>query len=59
MPGGGPGDHPGVTVVSLTTDVVAVSDAIESALESERAFIFQYQASGQSFAVFASDYKGK
>jgi len=55
--GSGPGGHPGVTIVKLTSDTVAVTQAIEVALDGNREFKFKYQTEdGKEYAVFASKY---
>lgn len=55
--GTGPGDHPGVTVIQLSGDTSADANSIEQALDAGRKFLFTYQSGGNSFAVFASEYK--
>jgi len=57
--GSGPGGHPGVTIVKLTSDLDSTTQAIETALELEgdRKFLFKYQTEdGKEYAVFASKY---
>ena len=54
--GSGPGGHPGVVVVPLTLDTDQISKAIDAALAGGHKFLLQYEVTGQSFAVFASNY---
>lgn len=54
--GGGPGSHPGVTVVQLTGDTSADANLIETQLEAGRNFVFTYTVAGLVFAVFATKY---
>lgn len=56
MGGTGPGDHPGVTIVTLTGDVTTDTAAITSALDDKATFLFTYTAGGSLFAVFATKY---
>ena len=56
MGGNGPGDHPGVVIVTLTGIVADDTAAIEAALETKAEFQFTYQAGGSLFAVFATKY---
>ena len=56
--GGGPGDHPGVTLVELSGDKTDDTAALEEAFSSDfgelKGF---YYADGHTFAVFVTGYK--
>ena len=54
--GGGPGSHPGVSIIQLQGDTSADANSIEALLEAKRDFLFTYQVGGSTFAVFASKY---
>lgn len=54
--GTGPGDHPGVTIVPLTSDLTATQAALEAAYASKADFAFVWTLPGQTFAVFVTKY---
>lgn len=55
---GGPGDHPGATVVPLTKDTTTTAALITNALTAGGVLLFKYVSSGTEFAVFVTGYKG-
>jgi hypothetical protein len=55
--GGGPGGHPGVTLVLLTGDPVADKAALEAAFEAKLKLGGFYTAGGNTFAAFTFGYK--
>lgn len=52
----GPGSHPGVVIVNLSTDKNAVLQALETALGDGYKFLFTYNPGKGEQAVFASEY---
>jgi len=53
--GGGPGGHPGVTLVKLTNDLDATKAALEAAFTAGAEFVFSSDKFG--YAVFVQGYK--